>query len=515
MRLKSGLALSTAVLLILGFLKVLTAGSEFRRGMNQVRAPSSVSLPQSPAFESTETPDFDRLKIFHFSRKIASQFVGRGQSKDGFQLKEEGTVTLLPAFDSEKRQWSKVVLNLDLDQGRIQLSSTFPVWARFDSAQHLIELKARKPLSAAEKEELNFIRDWVSLYAFHDSQDAMGRYRAKFSLGRRSEIKIKERYLGPMGDQREILKSRHLIFYDPKGVMQRMRGEERIRFPFSGNWKLETESSYQIELTEDHPMNPERIPRFQSESVSISLDEVIPRPQKSWLQIKSNFVGSDLKSHGERLRVFHEVLGALREEPGRIAEFKGSAEEIRSDAHKFQVAIGVLANLESDGAQECLREWYRSESDRPEIRSAVLNALVLTPVRIPDATIAFLKSLSSTEEAAIYALGSSLRGVSRPEVQNFLNELDLRAQNEAEHQVVLDAVGNSRDPAMIPILERAWNSGSTSLREAAILATRFMPQEQVAPLIQRARIDSEESVREAVNRSLRAQALDPLFFKGN
>jgi hypothetical protein len=454
-----------------------------------------------------------QLLEYVFYRKINSQLRSAEQIKDVLDLQIQGRVKLIPTVDSAGQSWSRIELNCEV-QGR-SIQSTLPVWVRKDSEGHLLDLKSATPRSDREREQLNFIRDWISLYAFREQRDPLGEYDARFIQEPAFLMKIKERYVHSSVPEIQILKSHHELYLTEKGEVSKIRGIERTRSPISGEWTLESRSEYKIELSQERETGPVFESMSESASIQLSLEQIRFEGRRSWSQIKKDFVDRALSRHPERLHQFHEVQRFLRSHPESVGEFKNLAESVRGDITKFQLAIGVFANLDSDEAQGILRQWYDSESERPEVQTLVLNALALTRVKIRNETVEFLMRLSSKDDAALYALGSSMSGTPSLRVREFLIDLESRSRSDTERQKVIDAIGNSRDPGFVDVLERAFVSGGPTLRETAIYATRFMPKDQVSALLNRARGDLDPGVREAVGRSLRAQTLDPFFLEGN
>jgi hypothetical protein len=401
-------------------------------------------------------PKRPEIRFYSYSRQINSDLISPSGGTPVLRLKLEGEVWLIPSNGPEGESWFRVGFALRSRTGADEIHSTLPVFFGIDPGLRLLGIRAPKAKNQQESDELNLIRDWVSLFAFGDPRDTAGESLARMEGTGRRRIKIKERYLGDEASRIEILESRHEMVLDQEGLAELIEGRERTLMSLARGVRLENRLQYRMERKKTEAIgraaeNWTKTGRTAKDDDSFLLTDLHLEGQEDapnrpdFSHLERSFRTLREIHGGARLKVFHELVGGLRKEPARIPWFRALAESNRTDLTLFSHSIGVMASLDSDEAQSALPAWFGEEGGRPQVQRMILNALATTGVKLREGTIRFLLENLEKQEGAAYALGSSLRNQDRPEVRARLMDLYERAGSERERRIAMDAIRNSGD----------------------------------------------------------------------
>ena len=446
-------------------------------------------------------------------RKLRTRIISKSGRKSVIDLNHKGEIQLnpVPAADGISRYRISLRLNFTNPEASPSLfqdlESRHPVEVRLTPDFHLISLHVENSQNQENPDELNLMRDLISILAYQSLQDTTGNYEAQWDASPPVIRKRKLRYVSPKLSTIRILSSLHEIRVRENGVPVSMEGGERMQMAISKGVELETESIYRFQL-----LNASSNPSFnlslreESEwmSVGLDLDAVPASSVKSSYEVPSARAIEEKLSGllevkpADRLGLFHEMVSVFRRAPERIADFIPMVFGLGVPRERTQFGIGVLANLDQDLAQRALLDAYRSHEADPALQHLILNSLATSGVALRDDTRKALLDLPGSDESIAFVLGSSLRITPNDQVRERLRSLFMNAGEENRRIVALEAIGNSGDAFFIPLLKESLQSSSERIRAKAAFATRFLSDSIKGDLLDSVSRDGSELVFRAV-----------------
>ena len=455
--------------------------------------------------------------VYDFSREIQSQLIEQGRSKPFVDLHYEGRFQVTPIQKGEHSVWNQVQFELQFQNQKDWIRSTRPFFVELGENFEIKKIRAEKPKTKVERDELNVIRDFVSLYAFRTAEDTMGAYLFDWKPEQGGGLKSKKTYTGNWAKQIRILQSRHEVKLDLAGrptliqgsEQTETRGEPQSGLKMSGKYSIQFKEQKEIEIK---PGEKDRLASLPSLSIGIQGDALTlnAHPYEELLPTIKKIPGL---SRSERLAVFHELVSSLRMDPSKITDFKKLVESMKDQEGFLEFGVGALATVGGETAELALQNWYQElGKDKPLIKHTILNAFATTDVALTANARGFLLEAASAEsgdrslsENAAFALGSSLRRVSDSGVEMKLESLYRSAQDPGLRESYLDAMGNSGDAHFVPTLLQALQSENVEEREKAAFAARLLRPSDAAPVLLRAFQDSSPKVKSASIRALAYQ----------
>lgn len=366
----------------------------------------------------------------------------------------------------------------------------------------LFAIKTQKVKSRDDAEELNIIKDFISIFAYRSDRDTTGRYRAKWKDLDDGGEKTKVEYLGATGESIKVLKSFHRVKLDTEDFIVRViEGKDVL----SLGGKDELTSSYKLMrevngFSSDTPV----LVLSSDEWVNTSLGlETVSRELDARPYEELAVELKDLKklNRSKRLSFFHDLVRSLKSDPTKIATFKKEVEVLREQTGMMTFAVGVLATVGSEEAQGALVSWFNEyQANDSALGHTILNAFSTADAALTDQTRHFLLKLTENQNTdlsqnAAFALGAGLKHSNDSSARDKLLSLFHSARDDLARANIVDAMGNSGDGNFLPVLLDALKSTSKPVREKAAFASRFMATEHAQVLIREAMRDRQASVR--------------------
>ena len=407
-------------------------------------------------------------------------------------------------FSVEKAPSGRLRISLQLKN---HADSTVHFEALLDHEQ-VQEIRAGKAENEEEEDELNILKDFVSLIAYRSTEDTTGKYQAVFTPLDDLLIKKKTAYSSPLI---KILDSHHEIHLDPSGKLLSAVGRETCQVQVGSSSSLQTLSEYVLKKIEIRTV---AYTRNQTQQKELSLTPLTPIASRSdqfisWSHLEPRLNRLHGLSRPEQLSLFHDLLNTMKKDASSLSSFMNWVDSRLSDSQVRTIAIGVLSSLGNEIAQHTLLTWYQQF---PDSRLMILNAFTTTSTPLSGETHAFLTDLSnqklSQPEAsysAALALGSALQNTNRPDDITQLETLYQNAQNANEQEIYLDAIGNSGNTHFLPVIRDGLSAKNDEVREKAVLAMRLMKNSDINDLLSQAKIDPSLRVKAAALQVLQLQ----------
>jgi hypothetical protein len=287
----------------------------------------------SRAFEQKQSISRSILR-YGVERKLRSSLTDKNQKKTVIDLDYHGEIRLdpVPGSDGDFRYRFSFRLNFeDPGQKSSRLhESSHPVEVRFSRDFDLISLQADNSQSPESLDELNLIRDLVSILAFRSSQDTTGNYETGWSGSDRQLLKRKVRYVSPGLFHIRILSSLHEIKIREDGLPVSIVGGERMQLPVSKGVDLETDSGFRLLLLEGNSRGPAALSLKEGlglRNVGLALDAVSPSSGEEQFRTRDAKDLEEMLSMlpetkpPARMGLFHQMVEVLRREPKLLPGF--------------------------------------------------------------------------------------------------------------------------------------------------------------------------------------------------
>jgi HEAT repeat protein len=231
-----------------------------------------------------------------------------------------------------------------------------------------------------------------------------------------------------------------------------------------------------------------------------------------------NLKGKRPEQDGEaRAHTSARLAALLRLQPGRAAD---AAREIeRTDADTAEAMISALGAAGTEESHGALADLIASKTLKEDTRASAAMSLGLSSPSSPRALEGLTEAVRTTEgsvrDASTLALGNVARQLQsdHPDLAEgaiaMLGQRLGAAKSNAEIVVLLRALGNSGDPAVVPHAQSALSNEDPTVRMAAVTALRFVPLPVADELIaQTLASDTDFDVREEAAEATSYRALD-------
>gem|GEM_PF-4280772 len=164
--------------------------------------------------------------------------------------------------------------------------------------------------------------------------------------------------------------------------------------------------------------------------------------------------------------------------------------------------LGTIATAGTDEAQETLRDLFLSPNPPEGLRDTAALALFQLPSVTPE-TINTFNAVLSDEEASVelrsaswLLLGAFARTGSDPALTDRLISMEVKARETGELVPWLEALGNTRSPAVLEAAARHLNAADPDTRVSAVRALRHIETpDATQALVNRAARDEDSYVR--------------------
>ena len=475
------------------------------------RAPASVEL-----LKVTQPPGSFSLadahtQAFHYHRSVQAKFNSKNISKSVADLEIDGTVWVSDLKETNTTRLLSIQFELKAGEGGELHESHLPFLVELTPEFKIKTLKSITPQNKSEEDEINLLKDFVSLYAYSSDTDTTGPYVFKLKNESHHLLKTKLHYTGERLKNVTVANSLHVgILDDGTDAPVRIEGKDEITANADHGSFLVTSSSYVIEkMTKDLPVKALKVSAWDQlqalDVVASSSDHLRPH---SWTELAVELTGIKKLDHPARLSLFHELVKLMKAEPDKVATFREYLGTVAKEPGMLTFGVGVLATAGNDAAQSAL---CAMPATYPDTAHVVLNALATTDAALNPDTLKFLientDSYADREIArnAAFALGSALKKTNSEEARLKILDLYRNAKNETDRLSALDAMGNSGDVVFLASLQTSLKSDSVSEREKAAFALRFIRADLALPNLVKAFRDQASSVKLASIRALQFQ----------
>lgn len=449
-----------------------------------------------------------------YQKKI--QIEGFGQQIPDIHIR--GTFSIEPK--GKKGEVDEYIVSFDFQKPQ---NESVVAFVRYHQSNHNMELFIDSHSTKVDQENLNVLKDLLAQFFYLSNEDTVGMYRYQISkLANNSSNhqflrKTKKEYLKGLRAPR-IDEYVQQIELNQKSVPIKIQVKERSSI---GNqpYSLASNSNSKFEFVKmiASRQSAEVSEKFQ-QKVSLQLMatqlavEQNPEYQKiHWPTVLEEIQKISQLSASEQLRVFGDLVKALRLDPTRVADlrkilFEKDVISKGAQSQKYQSIVGALATDGTWQSQEILVEAYQHPQNPQSGKGSILGALTTTQATLSEQTIEFLKQASEHDpdidlrNGALFALGSAIEKVKEPESEiRYLKRKwseALSSKNLQQQLVVMDAMGNSgRVELFVEVSEQAIGASQTALRSKAVFALRGMNLSAARELLAKSLLDTDPSVR--------------------
>ena len=206
---------------------------------------------------------------------------------------------------------------------------------------------------------------------------------------------------------------------------------------------------------------------------------------KPWREIKPRLASVTADMPGEkRTEIFNTLAISVKVDPAMAADLAQAARGYRSDDHRFQMVMGALSYSGSQAAQNELLGMYQADNLDQLGRESVIDAFTMmnqpaTPEALKFLQDTFAGDNTELSNRAGLALGSAQRNNPTENLRQWIRDRWRAAKTDSQKQTVLEYIGNSGDPELLPIIDEAFSLADFDLRRLALDATRFMDAPEV------------------------------------
>jgi hypothetical protein len=505
---RNSIKLAGVILFFGAFAISVFTKNSLKKVMVSDRAPSSI--PTKVIDNSIALPENAEVTAYHYERNVLAEIKDK-TTKPILNLSMQGTVFFTAISHSDDSE--TVSLQFELTQGgdKEEHDSHVPFVIELSKGQNILSVRTPKTLSKLDEDDVNVLKDFMSLYAYGVNRDTTGVYQFKLDRDGTDVQKVKLKYESPTLQTIAILSSNTQGEVDAaKGTWLKVQGKEQTRMEGMGNGQtLLTTSLFKIEKL-NSALKPKAGIRSFANLEDANLDLISHREfaTSSWTELKARLANIKSLTRPQRLALFHDLSKLLKSDPEAVLAFRKYIEAMAKEPGLMMFGIGVLATAGTDLAQATLRDWYHGGFG---VEHTVLNALSMTSAELTDDTRNFLKAIVGNQnqpefaQNAAYALGSSLKHSDDDGARTALESFYAGSQNEANKLTALDAMGNSGDDHFIPTLKIAAQSANPAEREKAVFGARFLAPDAAAPLLLAGYQDGALAVQNASIRALAFQ----------
>ncbi len=458
----------------------------------------------------------DGTEMYTFERRVTADLVS-DDSKAVSPIKNMVDLAYSGRMLIEWQKKNPRMARFSFEINQPKLVSSLYVEALFDSNGKMTSFRAPLTKTPEQQEEVSFLKDLVSLYSFYSTEDTTGKYVAQFKEEKSVEtdkiLKQKIKYLTSLASPVELVRSKHVLWLDPKnGTVMKVEGSEETQMKSIKDSGIRTVSEYKL-----MKMKATAASRItQSGTLSLVDDQLTIDPSAStkkpaWSTVAPRFHAVSHLTSKEQVALFHDALKALKNDSVAIANLK---DWILShlDTASVNLGIGLLATEGSADSQKALVSLFadllKNEATRDYCHT-ILSSLTTTAAILTTDSKQLLTQLmdhtatdSDLATNAAFAAGSSLKKEFDETLQSKLESVVQSASNPSDKLAMIDAIGNSGDAHFLPYLEQDLHSDNESVREKAAFALRFVQSESSKSLIEFAMNDSKLSVQIATVKAI-------------
>jgi hypothetical protein len=505
-------------------------GSPSAHGDSAQREPAS--LIPSGASVSTSIhfkPEAGKRYVYSFDRAI--HVSGMSNQIPDIQYGGKFYVDVISADASGFDAWARTQVT-----GHEQAS---PVVFKIhvESTGKSVEISAPELASQEAHQFAGILKDLVATWVFPLESDTMGSYQVWFSpmavKGNFAHIeKRKIAYLtasaanGAKNKVRtitpEIVKSNHILEWDLQRFMPAVLQGEEVTSVGTGQMAFSSSAQYKMSFVEMVNSPAQTVTGvFHAEALTLTPDSATGRARArftaaDWPRLQQRIMHVAELSPADQLALFGDLTAFLRSQGGgTLGGLMGllSASTIAAGPASplFKLAVGALATSGSPEDQAALLQIYQDPNCPAAGRATILAAMTTTQATLTDPTRAFLLSESQSDtdanlsSAAQLALGSSLQNApttdptaqtSIASIQQAWASAQSTAQSEPQEMNLLSAMGNSGNPAFLPILSNVIDGdGDSSLKSTAVYALRGIQSPDAVGILDRELSDPNPALR--------------------
>jgi HEAT repeat protein len=390
-----------------------------------------------------------------------------------------------------------------------------------------IELFSNDKEKVISLDHKNILKDLLANFFYFSKEDTVGKYQAKFyfkNIDSKSNTlfiyKKNKQYLSRAENTPEII-----------DFLQKIEWNKDLHFPLkvsskektklgSGEYSIQTDSKAWLNFLKKTSINPlkesDLLSYAKNESFQISSSNIPieqhPEYQKiDWNALLRELRNIDALSESDKLKLFGDIVKALRLDKSRVAELLALIEDkgvlgLGADSPLYQAIIGALATNGSPESQLAIIRVYENPANILSGKGSILGALTTTQAEAIPETVDFLKEKAEREndidlrQGALFALGAAIEKKPKAETEiQFLirkwNEA-VSANDEDQKLAVLDAMGNSGKSEFFPIVsQQAKAASETKIRSRAIFSLRGMKIEEARSLLIRETLNENSVLR--------------------
>lgn len=199
--------------------------------------------------------------------------------------------------------------------------------------------------------------------------------------------------------------------------------------------------------------------------------------------------GDDRETHKWRSKALHRLTALIRIDPMVAADIAGQLAQLEAGDKKISFLAGALSSANTADATNALAGILDEDLD-PKVRHSVHSNLSLTQAPTGRSINALKEDLDGpAADSAAMALGAQAQrmDVEDEPAQNIVETLMQRyraARTPGERVAALKALGNSGNPAIVPLLKEATQDVNPTVAFHAVRALRFVPGRDVDALLE-------------------------------
>lgn len=472
----------------------------------------SRSLSSVVKIESARFPK-DKKISYKYAKRI--QIDGFGQQIPEIHL--DGIFSVQSNLENE--DWSNFIVSFE-PKGKKE--ETLNAYVRYSQRKNSFEIFIDPTSTKEDHEGLNVLKDILAQFFYLSNEDTVGIYRYQLAerqkdSDKKTIRKTHKEYLS--GNQRlKIEEFVQLIELNRESVPVKIQIKEKSSFgnaPYSlasrslsrFDFLSMSSSSFAKDVADKYQKRVSQ----QLVASQLPIDQNPEYQKIHWPTLLTELQRISQLSSSEQLRVFGDLVKALRLDPTRVSDlrkilFEKDVISRGAQSEKYQSIIGALATDGSLDSQEILLEAYQHPQNPQSGKGSILGALTTTQATLSEETIDFLKKISEQDpdidlrNGALFALGSAIEKVKEPEDEiQYLKRKwrEALASNQLPQQlVVMDAIGNSgRVELFTEASDQAKSSAQIPLRAKAVFALRGMNLPAARSLLVQSLSDSDANVR--------------------
>ena len=375
---------------------------------------------------------------------------------------------------------------------------------------------------------VRFARDMLDQLRFFETSDLQGAYEAHI-MRRDAHYfrKAKLKYVDGPYAAASILVSRHALTLAQNGLFEKVEGVESISMG-TDRLAVASETSYRI-WVDSSPGATLAATQAWADFADFKHESVATRSPRRGLRLDADALArapaltdllvtlrsGSLKSGAEQLGWFRNTVRRLDVESGRLTQVRDLIRELRANSEELKLLVGALASSGQADAGPVLLEAYRNDTYSSEQHQMIMNSWIVTDVRLPAETTAFLLQVAADStlpadqtQSAMLALGAQVlkadgqTGAQQAQIKGLLIAKLSSSQTETDTVGALDAMGNSGAEDFLPYIRPYITAATAHVRAHAYLALRLIPDPKVAALLATGHADPSGEVQSSVELSL-------------